>query len=555
MRIRPSKKQITLLSLIGGFIVLLICFSMIYRFTSLREPGRSLLTLLPNAPICYLSIKNLGGFVQTFEHSDFGKQAVKMPILAEIQRERWWREVVHQKRLWEYETGGKLDLKTIKGYFGDEAILSLYHRGDEISFLLTSVVGAKEKLEIAAVAATDPVNPNYKRLKEHYRGIDINTITGYPRDFSYAFVGKIGLLTIDKSLIWDTIDIYEKGAPSFTDRHPAGKYLRQQYDATGSTIYADFSRFAQVFASGEQLKPLLAHVDIWTFSNRYENGVIYSRHRLVDNASGKPARPKSAITRNPRPIDPRLLSILPATTAFLGGSSNGHPTAVWQQKNTNPFLRHKGNQIALSRHLKSEFALALLAPPSQKSHMIPSILLILPIKDRAGLAAELMKLKDEQILIDGKPLQFLKPQDYHGTELHPAQLRFGFLFSLKGGYTIIDNYWIISSTIAGLQSSIDAFTEQEAALSERRFPASFHQAHESYVFIRPTHLIPQLEHLMPIVGLIGAASGQQIHPEAITRITNNLFPLEALEAITAGIDIDRGMVDAEIQIVLETEKH
>ena len=169
MRTLLSKKWL-LLSLIGALLVLLIALVLFYRSISLREPDRSLLTLLPDAPICYLSVKDLGGFVETFGRSKFGKQTTKMPLLTEIQRELWWRQIVYQKQHWEYEMGGELNLKALKGYLGEEAILSLYHRGDEISFLLISIVGAKEKLEIAALTATDFVNPKYKRKKGELQG-------------------------------------------------------------------------------------------------------------------------------------------------------------------------------------------------------------------------------------------------------------------------------------------------------------------------------------------------------------------------------------------------
>ena len=146
-----------------------------------------------------------------------------MPILGEIRRELWWRRLMYQKRRWELEMVGTFDLNRMRGYLGEEAILSVYQRDGKISFLLISALGAKQKLEIATLTATAPINPKYKRLKENYRKLEINTITGYPQDFSYAFIGKIGLLATDKSLIQDTIDIYtgsEAGAdlPAFRSR-------------------------------------------------------------------------------------------------------------------------------------------------------------------------------------------------------------------------------------------------------------------------------------------------------------------------------------------------
>ncbi len=548
MRILLSKRWL-LLSLIGGLLVLLVTLAIFYRLTSLREPDQSLLSLLPDAPISYLSIKDLGGFVETFGRSEFGKQTTTIPVLAEIQRELWWRQVVYQKERWEYEMGGELNLKALKGYFGEEAILSLYDRGDEISFLLISLVGAKEKLEIAALTATDLVNPKYKRIKEHYRGIDINTITGYPRDFSYAFIGKVGLLGLDKFLIKETIDIHAEGTKNFISYHRAGEYMRQQYDADGSTVFVDFSRFTQAFAFDDELKPRLAPVNVWSVGNRYENGVIHSRHRFVGDTSRHPVRREPP--KDLRPIDEKLLSILPAATTFLGVSRDEDFIALWTPTESVPFIQYQGNRIELSLHLESEFALALLDAKREKPTPIPTALLILTISDRPNFAADLTKLRNGKTTIDGMPLQFLKPQDYHGTEIYPVQLRFGFLFAITGGCAMVDNYWIISSTLDGLKTAIDAFSGRERALSETEFPDSTNRRGESHIYIQPNRFIPQLKRLTPILGLIASALGQGIDSALITRIAKNLFPLESLGAITAVIDSDGAIVDAQFRIVLE----
>lgn len=549
MQMLHSKKWL-LLSLIGALLVLLVALALFYRLTFLREPDQSLLTLLPDEPICYLSIKDLGGFVETFARSEFGRQARKMPVLAEIQRGMWWRQIVYQKQHWEYEMGGKLNLKAFKGYFGEEAILSLYHRGDEISFLLISLVGAKEKLEIAALTAADFVNPKYKRIKKNYRGIDINTITGYPRDFSYAFIGKIGLLGLDISLIKETIDIHAGGKKNFISRNRTGDYIRQQYDSDSSTIYADFSRFTQTYAFDDELKSILAPVHMWSVGNRYENGVIHSRHRFFGKASRKPAG-QEAPKKLP-PIDRSLLSILPATTTLLVASHDEDLKALWMPSDTTQFIKYRGNPIVKpSRYLESEFAFALLGAKRDKTAPIPAALLILTISDRPKFNADFTALRNGNTTIYGKPLKFLKPQDYRGTEIYPVQLRIGFLFAVTGGCAIVENYWIISSTLDALKTAIDTFSGNETALSETGIPAFTNRPGDSQIFVQPNRFIPQFNRLAPILGLIASTSGQDVDSMAITRIANNLFPLEALGAITAEIDSEDSIVDAQIRIVLE----
>ena len=538
IRFQLSKKHIIIF---GAIVLLLILIALIYRQTSLWEPDQSLLALLPNAPICYVSVKDLGSFVETFQRSELGTQAAQMPILAEIQREFWWRRLMYQKQRWELEMGGKLDLKRLQEYLGEEAIFSVYKRGDKISFLLISAFGAKQKLEIATLTATAPVNPKYKRLKENYRKLDINTITGYPEDFSYAFIGKVGLLATDKSLIQDTVDIYAEQKKGFTTLEATGDYLHNQYDTARNTIYINFAKLAEVFKFGEPFKSLLNGIDVWTFSNRYADGVIYSQHRMIRNANLQPRQ-------SPRPVDEKLFSILPTTTAFLIANNDANLTGLWQQVKANLSLKYQRNGIDLSRYLEDRTALALFPPPAGAPALVPSILLICPIQDRANLEAALTKLKRTKISLNGKPLRFPPPIKHRGIELQPIQLQLGLIFALKGGYALLDNYWVVGTTLRGVKSTINASTGGEVALANTKMPDHLNHANHSHIRIQPSLLIPELKRLLPIAALI---LPREIDAKLIQRIMANLSPLEALGLITTGMNVNDNFVDAEIQIILE----
>ena len=247
-----NRKKIVIISLIVlvGVIILL---SVIYHQTALWEPEQHLITLLPKSPICYLTLKELKGLVETFNRSELGKQTAEMPLLAEIREQRWWKELVYQKLVWEYEMGGKLDLKTVTGYFGEETILAVYQREGEFTFLLITAVGGTEKLSIEAITATDAINPTYKRIQNDYGEFTINTITGYPLDFSYTFIGKIGILSLDPTLLIETLDIYNAGLSEtktvlkrqgFLTEHPMTMEIQENYRQDKSTGYVDIKQIA-----------------------------------------------------------------------------------------------------------------------------------------------------------------------------------------------------------------------------------------------------------------------------------------------------------------------
>ena len=437
--------------------------------------------------------------------------------------------------------GGKLDLKRLQGYLGEEAILSVYNRGGKISFLLVSALGAQQKLEVATLTATAPVNPKYKRLKESYRQLDINTITGYPEDFSYAFIGKIGLLATDKSLIQDTIDIYAEQKQGFTALVATGDYLGKQYDAARNTIYVNPAKLTKIVKFDQPLKSLLHGIDVWTFSNRYTDGVIYLQHRMIRNTDSQPRPP-------PRPADEKLLSILPETTTLLIANSDADLTELWQQVKANLSLKYQRSGIDLSHHLEARTALALLSSPAGVPALVPSILLICPIRDRANFKAALTKLKRNKVSINGKPLRFPSPTKHQSIELQPIQLQLGPIFGLKGGYALLDDYWVISTTLGGVKSAINASTGQEVTLANTKMPDHLNRPSHSHIQIQPNLLIPELKRLLPIAGLIFS---QQIDAKLIQRIMANMSPLEGLGLIAARVNFNDNLVDAEIQITLE----
>ena len=406
--------------------------------------------------------------------------------------------------------GGKFDLNRMRGYLGEEAILSVYQRDGKISFLLISALGAQQKLEIATLTATAPINPKYKRLKENYRKLDINTITGYPQDFSYAFIGKIGILATDKSLIQDTVDIYAGGKQGFTARATAGDYLSKQYDTDRNTVYIKPATLTEIFKFDQPLKSLLQGIDVWTFSNRYADGVIYSQHRMIRNIDAQSRQP-------PRPADEKLFSILPATTAFLSVSDDVNLTELWDQMKANLSLAYQQEGIDLSRYLEGRIALALVPPPAGVPALVPSVLLICPIRDRTNLEAALTRLKRTEITLNGKPLRFPSPIQHQGVELQPIQLHLGLIFTLKGGYALLNNYWVIGTTLGGVKSAINASTGQAAALAHTKMPdhpdkiriqSNLKRPSHSHIRIQPNLLIPELKRLLPIAGLMLPQAGR-----------------------------------------------
>lgn len=542
MQLSKRKKIVIIgLILLIGVIILL---SVIYHQTALWEPEQHLITLLPKSPICYLTLKELKGLVETFNRSEFGKQAAKMPILAEIAEQRWWKELVFQKQVWEYEIGGKLDLKMVTGYFGEEAILAFYRREGELTFLLITAVGAQEKLSIEAITATDAINPRYKRIQNDYGEFTINTITGYPRDFSYTFIGKIGILTLDPTLLIETLDIYTnlsgaKIAPKqqgFLAEHPTKARIQENYLRDKSTGYVDVEQIAPVLDNTtsntfiKQVFGMLGESESWTFSNRYEDGTIISRHHLRKRIG---THQHKLLTGD----DARPFLAFPERTAFVTTFPVPH-----QQ------MRELFGNIDLSEVLGSDLSVMLIAPEPDEVTVVPSLVLVTHAKAPEALKGVLDIVKQGKISVAGKQLKFLEPQDYNGVTVQPVQLRLNFLLAVAGGYAIVDDYFVFSTTTAGLKAVIDTTIGKTPTLSDIVFSTDTKGAQ---VFIQPELFVPELKRFLPLATVISSLTGLELDARLTRRITENLSPLGSLGPMTAEIDFGEQHIDAEIRIILE----
>ena len=530
---------ISLIVLIGVIILL----SVIYHRTALWEPEQHLITLLPKSPICYLTLKELKGLVETFNRSEFGKQTAKMPLLAEIQKQPWWKQLVYQKQLWEYEMGGKLDLKTITGYFGEEAILAFYRREGELSFMLITAVGAQEKLSIEAITATDAINPKYERIQADYSGFTINTIIGYPRNFSYTFIGKIGVLSLDPLLLAETLDLYTglsdtkttSKKQGFLAEHPMAVDIQDDYRQDKSTGYMDLQQFVPLLDSMssdvlvKQTLGLFGDSGSWAFSNRYEEGVIVSRHRFRRSVD-------TSRSHIPTADDSKPFLAFPERTAFVAS------LPILKQ------VRELFGNIDLSQVLGADLTVLLVAPDPGEVLVVPSLVLLAHAKAPDVLNSVLGIVKEGKPLIAGKPLEFLESQDYKGITLQPVQLRLNFLLAVTGGYAIVDDYFVFGTTLAGLKSVIDTTTGNAPVLSDITFSAD---ANGVQVFVQPNLFVPELKRFLPIITVLVSLSGQKLDPTVTQGITENLFPLESLGPISAEVGFGEHGMDTEVRIVLE----
>ena len=540
-----SRKKLILL-ILAILVLAIVLFGVIYHQTSLWKPEQSLITLLPESPICYLTFKDLKGTIKTFNGSEFGKQVAKMPILSHIKKQLWWRELVYQKQIWEYEMGGRLDLGAFNGHFGKEAILALYENEGEVSFLLITEIGGKEKLAIEAVTATEAIDPRYERIQTEYEGFTINTITGFPLNFSYTFIGKIGMLSLNPLLLAEVIDIYGDKKSNFLAKHPKREAIQESYENDSNTGYVDIAQLTKLLKSLElnigeiigQASSATDTTNYLTFGNRNEDGTIISNIRVGDTGKLNHAKLGKQLTH----------SFIPNQTALVTYNPEQDLGVLWETLNDYLRIEIEPTNSGFSNLMGQEMTLELISIRKEQFLRLPSFVVQIPIKRKTEFIDAINERRKNGISVAGKSVEFLQQQTYGGISIQPIRLRLNLLLSLTGAYAVVDNDFYFSTTISGLESILDTRSVNADTLSDVVFSKDRDVVQ---TYIQPDVLIHEIKRYLPTISLLVSLSGQKMDSKMTDHIRENLFPLESLGPIAIDVRNSEKGVDTEIRIKLE----
>jgi len=539
----------------GKIILLLLCvfITILTAWLTIRylsTPKLDLISILPESPLGYVSAKNLDGIISAIEKTEFGKQLKTMPILQTIKSNQTWRQLSYQKALWEYQIQGRLDRDVLKDFAGKEVILSFYSKisvpsriqdknRNSLAFLLISQVSASGKMQVSATEMQDVVDVRYKMVKERYQDIEMITVVGFSEEFTYAFIGKIGLLSNDKTLVQDAIDIYKEQKTGFVKQHH-GVLLQRQYKSNSSSLYFEPRQYSENLPFGTIIKSFLKDIKIWSFSNKYSDGKVISEHNFG----------LSNIHNFPKMENHQILPMAPKNSALLLSAEGTEPSDLWHMCRTlfGIEILYRDAKTELQQYLGKRINFIMLGSSEEEVRIIPSMAFLIPIKDVRAVEEGLFKLRNS-ILIGGKKLKFTLSQVYNGVDINPVELPLGFIFSLKGGYAIIDEYLVVGTTTSIIQQIIDTASGQQKPLNPMDYQLHLNSESTGSLFIHPPSLVPELQKMVSFYALIAGISKDRQASQMASQISKNLYPLSALEGISANFELHKDQGIAQVTII------
>jgi hypothetical protein len=384
-------------------------------------------------------------------------------------------------------------------------------------------------------------------------------VVGFPEEFTYAFIGKIGLLSNDKTLIQDAIGIYKKRKTGFV-KQDYGGLLQRQYKSNSSSLYFDLSQYPENLPFGTvfkvsirkllNLKDIFKGVKIWYFNNKYGDGKVVSEHHFVLSNINPPLKKGvGGFYDPPQTASRQILSMTPSDSALLFSAEGIEPVALWDicQKFLGIVMMYGDSRTELEKYLGKRINFIMLGSSGDEVRLVPAIAFLIPITNVPTVEERLLELGNS-IRISGKKLKFTGREVYNGVNINLTELPLGFMLSVKGGYAIIDGYLVIGTTISIIQKIIDTAVSQQKPLNPMDYHLYLNPESTGYLFIHPPTLVPELQRIASFYALIASISKNRQGSQIASQISKNLYPLAALGGIGANFDLHENQGIAEVTI-------
>lgn len=480
MRIVIKIIKIILITLLSLAALTVIAWGVI---TYLLWPKPELVELVPGTPLAYIAASDIGGTLLAARDSEFADRLAKSPIW-KSQLSRYLRKMKKQGSSWEKQTKLSIDTKGIVQLVGKDAILAFYGDEKKLDFLLISEVGTLTRMNIKWGNAEKDLAEVYKLTKEKYKGAEFITLEIPEIKFSYGFIGRAGLLSTDVALLRKCVDLH-KGIGQGMVATSEFKKLAADLPKSDISFQVNMAKI-QDAADHPIISPLMARVkadpmfsyltpltegdDTWAGSMTYLNGDLTldlrTSYTPPKQSSGLPishATGMDDLANHDLPV--------PAECLFFGLYEMLDVGILFEmiESLTGTDLDAAKDKLLPSFHLGA--AAAVLKPNIEELQLLPPIMIIFQLKDKAVAQAALADL-DGSITVRGRQLKFTEKK-HADAKIMYTRIPIGMGLSLEAGYTFIgDDLLVLATDTSALEAAIDVSLNKEPSLMKDDYYAS-----------------------------------------------------------------------------------
>ena len=542
MRIVIRILKITLIALLSLAAAVVVAWCVI---TYLIWPKPEIRELVPATPLAYIAASGLDEALLDVQESEFVSRVARSPFWKRLKSSRSWRQMRNQKRAWEKQMKASISPKGIIQLVEKDAILAFYGEKGRLDFLLVSEVSIVTRMNIKSGTTEKSLSEVYEFTKEKYRGAELITLAVPGLKLSYGFIGRVGMLSTDVSLLKKCVDL-RKGTGEGMAAAP--EYKKLAADMPGSEISIHIHA-EQIRAAGDHplvssltagvkadpwlnyLTPIAQHVDTWVGAGSRQHGDLVFDMRTGYN-SPTSSEGDDAPVHHPHNLDDLIddelpvpadsmlfaayemleLDVLFETLSMITGSNFGMISDKLM-----PVL-HKGA------------AVAILEPNIKELQLLPPVIIFFQLKDKTAAQAILKDLS-ESMGFRGRQLKFTD-MEHDSVLITCARVPIGMGMSIDAGYTFIgDDLMVIATDTSALEAAIDvSLGKRPSLMRDERYVSVLNpiiEASEGRVFMNIKSAAAITKQAGKLYAWRCKLAGEREAEQIATMLYQNVFILEA----------------------------
>ena len=502
--------KITSITLLLLVIAVALAWSVLYY---LVWPKPEILGLVPSTPLAYMAASKLGEILPAVEKSEFIDQAARSPLWKDFKASGLWQQAKLQKYAWERQMGASIDSEGIIQLIEKDALLAFYGGQRSWSFLLISQVGLVTRINITSRSTKRMLASRYIFTTEKYRGIELMTVAAPGGKFSYGFIGRAGILSTDKSLLKEAVDLHMSG------RRLRGKTRNRKRSAQGLAATPGFRRLvgdlpvsdisfyvnvaniretaglsrtlssradAEISSQLHQLMSVAHRIDAWAGVGSSQYGNLRFDHSfLYEDNTASIRRPLNSIDSvdHGRVKEEKTSVDKEDTSRIQVGNLANDELAV--PTNCLLFMTYEilrpgflfevleaavgtDLDVAIGKLLPvlhNGAAVAVLEPNIKELQLLPVVMIILKVKNMA-IAEEVLENLSGSTRIGRRQLEFVEIR-HENIPINYTRLPIGMGMSIDAGYTLVgDNLLVIATDTSALEAAIDVALGKRQSLMD-----------------------------------------------------------------------------------------
>ncbi len=531
------------------FLILAVAFVILLGVSHyLIWPKTEVLSLVPGTPLAYIAACDLDKTISAVEESEFVKQFARSPLWSDIKSSRLGRQIHLHKLAWDiywenYIGGEPLKLDDILQLVKRDALLAFYGGRD---FLLISAVDLLTLLNITWGDTEEMLVSRYGFVMEEYKGVKLMSVKVLGQEFSYGFVGRVGLLGSNKSLLKAAIDIHKDREQGLA-AEPGFRKLTADMPGSDLSFYMNLAKSFEAYSDIDPrlryLLPIAEHIDAYAGVVSGQDGNIRFDVRashtssLKHVASGNPSEGGSSV---------------PAGSMFFASSHTVEPGLPFKVLRASLGLDLRSLESKLAPVLRDGMTIAVLEPDI-KEFQLPPAMLFLQVKDRSTAETTLEDIKNS-MNIGSKQMEFTQ-ETYENIPINLTKLPIGMGISLDAGYVFIGDDLLASATdVTALKAAIDVSLKKRPSLTEEKqytqVLAPIMDGSDGQVFMNLVSVAAITKQAARLYAWRSKLIGDREAEKMSTMLYQNAFLLESWKYMGATFSSDDGRIN--VKLVLDT---